>query len=118
MQLYVDSTVRYLHYAGEYVVAFVISLMAGMSIPRAYSHATGATMSRHGYRWLHRLCMQLSCYRSLPHRPPLAKDGTATSDNRPSPLSPLMSTFTMLLQRFKQPLCAAYQSQLQQSFLP
>ena len=32
MQLYLDSTVRYLHYASWQVVAFVLALMAGMTV--------------------------------------------------------------------------------------
>lgn len=50
MQLYLDATVRYLHHAGSAVVAFALSLMAGMSIQLAYYHATGTATPRHAYR--------------------------------------------------------------------
>jgi len=117
MQLYLDSTIRYLHYAGGCVAAFVSSLIAGITIRRAYYHATGTTTPRHAYRWLKRLCAQSSVYRSLAHRPPLQDAPEVTEAHRPLRLLSLMSTFTALLQRFGQPLCAAYQAQLQQSFL-
>jgi hypothetical protein len=117
MQLYVDSIVRHLHHAGCCVVAFVLSLMAGMTIQRAYRQATGAATPRHAYRWLNRLGAQLSVYRSLSHRPPLQDAAAIVAANRPVRLASLMSTFTALLQQFEQPLCAAYQSQLQRPFL-
>ena len=43
MQLYLDSTVRYLHHAGSRVVALVLSLIAGMTIEtcRRATRATG-----------------------------------------------------------------------------
>ena len=70
-RLYLAETIRYLHYAGSVVVAFILLLMAGESIARAYAHATNATDPRHAYRWLNGLCAQLSTYRSLLHQPPL-----------------------------------------------
>lgn len=76
-QLYLNETIRYLHYAGSVVVAFILLLMAGESIARAYTyatHATGTTNPRHAYRWLNGLCAQLSTYRSLLHQPPLLND--------------------------------------------
>lgn len=117
MQLYLDATVRYLHHAGSAVVAFALSLMAGMSIQLAYYHATGTATPRHAYRWLNRLCAQSSAYRSLAHRPPLQDCAPGAAANRPARLISLMSTVTALLQRFGQPLCAGYQQQLQRPFL-
>lgn len=117
MQLYVDSIVRYLHHAGCCVVAFVLSLRAGMTIQRAYHHAAGCATPRNTYRWLNRLSAQLSVYRSLSHRPPLQDTAAIVAANRPVCLTSLMPTFTALLQQFKQPLCVAYQSQLQRPFL-
>ena len=113
MQLYLDATVRYLHHAGATVMAFVLSLMAGVSIEQAYLGATGAGTARNGYRWLTRLNAQLTFYRSLSHRPPLREAGAGAAPNRSLRLASLMATFEALLQRFGQPLCAAYQRQLQ-----
>ena len=117
-QLYLDSTLRYLHHASSAVVAFVLLLLAGISIGLAYMQATGADTPRHAYRWLHRLDQQMSAYRSLFHQPLLllAPSGVCAV---PSPClrrSLLASTFGALLKRFKQPLCQAYQSQLQRPF--
>jgi hypothetical protein len=117
MQLYVDSTVRYLHHAGSCVVAFVLSLIAGMTIRHAYHHATGAVTPRNAYRWLNRLCAQLSIYRSLSHQPPLQDTAPIVAARRPVRLVSLMSTCEALLQRFGRQLCAAYQWQLQRPFL-
>ncbi|BBB62219.1 hypothetical protein UNDKW_5964 (plasmid) [Undibacterium sp. KW1] len=117
MQLYLDSTIRYLHHAGCCVVALVLLLMAGMTVQHAYHQATGVSMPRNAYRWLHRLHMQASVYRSLPHRPPLQDANPFMTTHRSARLGSLMSTFQTLLQRFGQHLCTAYQSQLQRSFL-
>jgi hypothetical protein len=117
MQLYVDTTVRYLHHASCCVLTFMSSLTEGMSIQNAYRHATGTTTPRHAYRWLNRLGEQLSTYRSLSHQPPLQDTVAIATVKRPSRLRSLMSTFTALRQQFKPSLCAAYQSQLQRSFL-
>ena len=117
MQLYLDATVRYLHRAGSAVVAFVLSLMAGMSIQAAYRDATGTAAPRHAYRWLHRLAAQSSAYRSVPHRPPLRESGAGAAANRPARLGALMSTFSALLQALGQRPCSAYQLRLQPTFL-
>lgn len=116
MQLYVDSIIRYLHHAGCCVVAFVLALMADMTIQRAYHHAIGCSTPRNAYRWLNRLGAQLSVYRSLSHRPPLPDTPAIVAVNRPVRLASLTPTFTALLQQFEQPLCAAYQSQWQRPF--
>ena len=118
--LYLDSTLCYLHHAGSVVVAFVLSLLACISIGLAYTQATGAHSARHAYRWLHRLDAQISTYRSLFHQPLLApalEQPTAVVVH-PHCLrrSLLASTFAPLLMRFGQALCQGYQSQLQRTF--
>ena len=116
IQLYLDSTIRYLHYAGWHVVAFVLTLLTDTTVQRAYCQATGTTDPRHAYRWLNRLHARLSCYRSLEHQPPLP-DTTAPIAAKPARWGLLASTFKSLLQQFGQPLCANYQRHTQQSFL-
>lgn len=117
MQLYVDTTVRYLHHAGSALVSFVLALIAGMSIARAYEQATGTATPRHAYRWLNRFGEQLSTWRSVPHRPPLQETAALTMSKRPVRLQCVMSAFQMLLRLFEAPLCSTYQRQLQRSFL-
>ena len=114
MQLYLDSTVRYLHCLGRCVVSFVLALMANMTIQQAYQQATGTTEPRHAYRWLAKLFSQLSVYRSLLHQPILQHAKTAPRHPR---RGILCTTFTALLSQFDQPLCACYQMQLQRSLL-
>lgn len=116
MRLYLDSTVRYLHYAGAQVVLFVFALMAGLTVRQSYFQATGTTDPRHAWRWLNRLHAQLSCYRSLVHQPPLPAD-VPIGVNRPVRWGVLASTFPCLSQRFGPPLCANYQRHTQQPFL-
>lgn len=116
VQLYLDSIVRYLHYTGACVVAFLLSFVNGMTIAQAYRQATGKDDSRNAYRWLHKFAAQLCHYRSLFHQPTL-QDGESII----GPASPrkdlFASTLRMLLRRFDHPLCAQYQYQLQRSFL-
>lgn len=117
MRLYLDSMVRYLHYAGWHVVAFVLAMMTGMTVQRAYCQATGTADPRHAYRWLARLCAQLSDLRSLSHQPPLQDADAPAATHRPARWRLFASTFNALAQRFGQPLCENFQWQLQRSFL-
>lgn len=116
MQLYLDSALRHAHHAGCAVVAFVLFVLAGVSIALAYMQATAAHSPRHAYRWLHRLYQQISTYRGLFHQPLLIErmPGMRASCGRRSLLT---STFSALLMRFGQPLCQTYQSQLQRPLL-
>lgn len=116
-QLYLDSMVRSLHYAGEVVVAFVAALMQGLGITQAYQQTTGASGSRHAYRWLQRLSLRLIDYRRVPglaHFDHVAHNLMRTMSPRRQLLAISLS---LLLQRFPTPLCAAYQAALQRSFL-
>jgi len=121
MQLYLDATVRYLHYAGLQVVAFVLALISGTTVQESYYQSTGKTDPRNAYRWLNRLCAQLSAYRSLSHRPALADTAApivaVVAARRPLRHGLLASTFQCLLQRFGEPLCARYQAHTQRSFM-
>lgn len=114
IRLYLGTAVRYLHYSGDCVVAFILLLMGGMSVQRAYQQATGAEDQRNAYRWLNKLWSQLSMYRSLLHQP-LSQQSVVTSRSPRSGL--LASTFTALLQQFGQPLCARYQLKLQRALI-
>jgi hypothetical protein len=114
MQLYLDSTIRYLHYTGCDVVAFVLALLTGVTVQQAYEQATGTPEPRQAYRWLHKLFAQLSAYRRVLHQPVFQPVQIASRTPRRSVLA---STFTALLQHFGRPLCAGYQQSLQRSFL-
>ena len=117
MGLYLDSMVRYLHTAGNSVVAFVFLLMEGVTIGDAYQQITGTADARHAYRWLNKLFTRLAHYRSLLHHTNF-DELTHTNGNVFSLRRRLLaSTFTVLLQRFSEPLCSSYQRTLQISFL-
>ncbi|MDF0606909.1 hypothetical protein HZU77_014835 [Neisseriaceae bacterium TC5R-5] len=117
MQLYLDSTIRYLHHAGSRVAALVLSLIAGATIQQAYYQATRTSSPRHADRWLHRLRIQNSTYRRLLHQPPLQDVAPIVAIIRPAGLVLLIPPLKGLFQRFGPSLCAAYQLQWQQPFL-
>ena len=116
MRLYLDAALRGLHYAGAQVVAFVFALMSGSTVRQAYAHATGRHEARHAWRWLDKLQVRLSGYRSLAHRPPLPTEASVAPIHS-ARQSLLASTFHGLAQRFGAPLCANYQRLTQRSFL-
>ena len=114
IRLYLDTRVRYLHYAGCCVVAFVLLLMRGMNVQHAYRQVTGCDDPRNAYRWLKKLWVQLSVYRSLLHQPQWQPSAVTGRSPR---LELLASSFTALWQQFGQPLCARYQRILQRALL-
>lgn len=122
LQLYLDATLRYLHYAGACVVALLLGLARGMSVQSAYQQATGTLTPRNAYRWRHALSARLSCYRSLVHQPvfddtprPCWQD-TPNAGAAPPRWALLVATCQALRQQIGDPLCANYQRQLQRSF--
>jgi len=123
MRLYLDATVRSLHYAGAQVVAFVLALIAGKTVRQAYWQVSGKDDARHAWRWLTRLDARISHYRSLTHQPPLDEtvpepaSAATPAANLPARYGLLAATFKQLLQHFGQPLCARFQQCTQQSFL-
>ena len=114
IRLYLDTRVRYLHYAGCCVVAFVLLLMRGTSVQQAYRQVIGTEDPRNAYRWLTKCWAQLSVYRSLLHQPMLRQSVVTNPHPR---LGLLVSTFTTLLQQFGPSLCARYQLILQRTLL-
>jgi hypothetical protein len=116
MQLYLDTTLRYGHHAGERVSVFVLSLQKKCSIDYAYREATGAATGRHGYRWLARLEERLGVYRSRFHRPCLEQPDGEEIHFSSLRRSLLASTFRWFAEQFGEGLCQAYQSQWQEPF--
>jgi hypothetical protein len=102
IQLYLAVTVRYLHHAGSAVAAFVLALIAGTTIERAYRLAIGATTPRHAYRWLQRLGAQTSAYRSVAHRPAWQDSAAPTRsplENRSTPMWKIRSDLAKIVRR-------------------
>jgi transposase-like protein len=117
IQLYLASVIRYLHYDGRAVVCFVLALMTGMTIAKAYQQATSTADPCNAYRWLKKLLMRLSDYRSLSHGVAFKDIERDHNDVTPLRRCLLFSTFDRLLQRFAEPLCATFQHTLQVSLL-
>ena len=117
VQLYLDSTLRYLHLAGSCVIAFLRLLIAGQTITRAYQNAVGASTARNAYRWLARLTDQLAAYRSLCHQPMLHEPPLPLPSAYPTRRAVLLATVTRLFDHFGEPLHSAYQAQTQRTFL-
>ena len=115
VQLYLETTIRYMHYTGAVLVAFVMALIQGMSIASSYALATGGATPRNAYRWLHKLITQISVYRSRFHLP-LYQHRHDMFDKNPR-RSILVSIFFMLIDYIGQPLCARYQAQFQHTFM-
>ena len=64
-QLYLYDVVPGRHYSLHALVAFILNLLNGLSVSRAYLSATGAHSSRHAWRWLNDLFAQLARFRTL-----------------------------------------------------
>ena len=117
MQLYLDATLRCLHYAAGAMEAFLLAWLAGSTVQRAYRQATGTVVSRNAYRWLNRLVAQLSAYRSVFHQPSLADDPPSADSQRSLRRRLFAATITRLLQQLGAPLCAGFQLKWQRAFL-
>jgi transposase-like protein len=116
MQLYLDTTIRYLHHASGRVMALLGALLAGSSIARAYREATGTDGPRHAYRWLQRFVARMSDYRRLLQHPPLMASPQAAPSSHAVRRGLLSSTFSALQVQLGQPLCQRYQALSQQPF--
>jgi hypothetical protein len=118
LRLYLDRALRYFHYSGLQLLAFVFAVLTGQSVRQAYWHATRCPEARHAWRWLQRLQLQLPAYRTLQHCPSLPGSPTAPPERRPARHALLASTFAWLEHHFGTPLCCHFQSRLQRPFLP
>ncbi len=116
VQLYLASTLRYLHFAAAALEAFLLALLAGMTIQCAYLKATRTAVPRNAYRWLNKLMAQLSAYRSLLHQPRLSNEPKVTLHRNPR-RGLLMTSTETLFQQFGLPLCAGLQLKWQRAFL-
>ncbi|MEO6625418.1 MAG: hypothetical protein ABIN37_11375 [Burkholderiaceae bacterium] len=116
-QLYLDAVIRKLRYTGEQLVAFMLALIQGVTVQRAYSGVTGTADPRHAYRWLTRLYAQLSTYRSLAHQAPLPSGAVAPGTKPAARRDLLGSTFRALSTDFGASWHAHYQRKLQRPFV-
>ncbi|NOZ51833.1 MAG: hypothetical protein GXP08_01630 [Gammaproteobacteria bacterium] len=64
-RLYLAEQVPTLQYTTDHLFRFLFELIAYVSIQNAYHKATGTESPRHAYRWLNKLTVKLSDYRTV-----------------------------------------------------
>lgn len=70
--LYVANKIPRLRYGAAQLFVFITSLLANLSVAKAYQKATNQLESRNAWRWLNKLMHRLSHYRALLKK----RDGT------------------------------------------
>jgi len=65
IRLYLATELAFLHYTTVHLTAFLLALLSGHTIQRAYRAATQTSEPRHAWRWLHKLQRRLVDYRAL-----------------------------------------------------
>jgi len=113
-QLYTAYEVPFFRYGAAHLFVFIAALIANQTICEAYMKATGQTEYRNAWRWLSRLMLKLSEYRS--YLKTRFDDGFASSHSTPKSLKHLLPTFNRL---FTSNIngCFEFQIGQQQSFL-
>jgi len=113
-QLYVANEIPHFRYGAAHLFVFISTLIADLNIAEAYHQATGQTEARNAWRWLSKLMIQLSEYRS-----PLK----SKTDNHTHPLNSSSRYLKHLLPTFSQLFfsnnkdCFDYQFNQQRAFL-
>jgi len=64
-QIYVANEIPSFRYGAAHLLIFIAALIANQTISEAYIKATGQTEFRNAWRWLSRLMLKLSEYRSF-----------------------------------------------------
>jgi len=64
-QLYVANEIPHFRYGATHLFIFITALIANQTISEAYLSATGQSEFRNAWRWLSRLMLKLSEYRSF-----------------------------------------------------
>ncbi|VAW69377.1 hypothetical protein MNBD_GAMMA10-1251 [hydrothermal vent metagenome] len=64
-QLYVANEIPSFRYGAAHLFIFIAALIANQTVSEAYIKATGQTEYRNAWRWLSRLMLKLSEYRSF-----------------------------------------------------
>jgi len=111
-QLYLADTLPALRYSASQLFVFIRVLLATFNISTAYQTATHQSDTRHAWRWISKLRLQLSSYRQY-LKLPTAPKTPVTSQRR---LHILSSTLSAL---FQLPIssCSQYQLKHQRHFL-
>ncbi len=113
-QLYIATEVPAYRYGAAHLFLFITALLSNMNISDAYHHATGQFESRNAWRWLKRLMVKLTHYRSfLKYR---KDDGFSIFSSPNHYLQHLLPTLARLFTSTNNG-CISYQTDRQQSFL-
>jgi hypothetical protein len=120
-RLYLATELAFLHYTTVRMTLFLVALLAGDSIQKAYQTATHTTEPRNAYRWLNKLHRKIMDYRALLKTPCARQTYQSTVKTKPrgivlSTLQLLFSTFTSSLTSFPN-CCAQYQHHTQTTFI-
>jgi len=113
-QLYVADEVPSFRYGAAHLLIFMTALLANSSVDRAYAAATRQTETRNGWRWLNRMRLKLSDYRTFLRRRSRAPcDFSHLSSSKLKHLLPTLSRLFSVETNG----CVHYQIQQQVAFL-
>lgn len=114
-QLYVANQFPYLRYYATHLLAFITSLLMQTSVTTAYKNATGQPNSRHAWRWLNRLELKLSEFRT---KLKVRLEYLSTRfHSRVRRLQVLLPTLNQLCSVFQANACTNYQMKQQIAFI-
>ncbi len=117
IRLFLDNAIRGLHATADQVSAFVLGLVTGAAVARAYLLATGG-QARNAWRWINKMQIQLLSWRSLAHQPQLPVSAAAAAAPRHRHQAVLRTTLAMWRgERDGQSLCRTWQRHQQQAFM-
>ncbi len=114
-RLYLTTEVATLQYTTFHLTAFVLALLAGLTIQQAYQRATHTNDPRNAYRWLDKLQCKLIQYRGYLKRQPAQT--VIGFNTRSKQRRLLFSTLQALFSNVGELACALFQKQTQTAFI-
>jgi len=114
VRLYLADRIPRLHHAAACVTAFVLALIAGLSVTAAYEKATSIVDARNAWRWLNKLKRRLLDWRSrlAPH----VRAQPAAVRRRSPRLQLLIETLVIVFGTPEKPSCQSHQLHTQSAF--
>jgi len=113
IRLYLATELASLHYTAVHMTVFVLALLIGSTIRKAYLAATDTLEPRNAYRWLHKLQCKLLEYRVLGRS--LLSTAVSLFRTKSKKRCILLSTLQALFSTIG--TCAQYQQQMQATFV-
>jgi len=115
LQLYLTTELALLQYTTLHLSAFVLALLGGSTVQRAYQAATQTDEPRNAYRWLNKLQRKLTEYRALISRQHAQSGGLFKTRNRQRGI--LLATLQTLFSTLGKSACAQVQRLTQKAFV-